>query len=39
VSAGVDYIVTGDKDVLRFDVYNVIRILNPSDFLGVVTQR
>ncbi len=33
VSAGSDYIVTGDKDLLRLGLYNGIRILNFSDLL------
>ncbi len=33
VTAGSDYIVTGDKDLLRLGSYDAIRILNASDFL------
>ena len=33
VSAGSDYIVSGDKDLLRLGRYDAIRILTPSDFL------
>jgi uncharacterized protein len=36
VSAGSDYIVTGDSHLLRLGVYNGIRILNVSDFLSLV---
>lgn len=36
VSAGSDYIVTGDKDLLRLGQYAGIRIVNISDFLDVV---
>jgi predicted nucleic acid-binding protein len=35
VSAGSDYIVTGDEHLLRLGVYDGIRILNVSDFLDV----
>ena len=33
VSAGADYIVTGDKDLLRLGAYDAIRILTVADFL------
>jgi len=33
VSAGADYIVTGDKDLLRLGSYDSIKILTVSDFL------
>lgn len=36
VSAGADYIVTGDKDVLRLGRYDSIRILTVADFLDVM---
>jgi putative PIN family toxin of toxin-antitoxin system len=36
VAAGSDYIVTGDKDLLRLGRYDSIRILNPSDLLELV---
>jgi len=36
VSAGSDYIVSGDKDLLRLGRYDAIRILTVSDFLDVV---
>jgi putative PIN family toxin of toxin-antitoxin system len=36
VTAGSDYIVTGDKDLLRLGLYDSIRILTVSDFLEVV---
>jgi uncharacterized protein len=35
VSAGADYIVTGDKDLLRLGTYDSIKILTVSDFLKV----
>jgi len=33
VAAGSDYIVTGDKDLLRLGTYDSIRILSVADFL------
>jgi hypothetical protein len=33
VSSGADYVVTGDKDLLRLGRYDSIGIINPSDFL------
>jgi uncharacterized protein len=35
VTAGSDYIVTGDKDLLRLGTYDSIKILTVSDFLNV----
>jgi putative PIN family toxin of toxin-antitoxin system len=35
VSAGSDYIVTGDKDLLRLGRYDAIRILSVADFLDL----
>jgi uncharacterized protein len=35
VTAGSDYIVTGDKDLLRLGQYDAIRILNVADFLEI----
>lgn len=35
VSAGADYIVTGDKDLLRLGTYDSITILTVSDLLKV----
>jgi uncharacterized protein len=35
VSAGSDYIVTGDKDLLRMKRYYSIQILTVSDFLNI----
>jgi predicted nucleic acid-binding protein len=35
VTAGSDYIVTGDKDLLRLGQYDSIKILTVSDFLEV----
>jgi putative PIN family toxin of toxin-antitoxin system len=34
VSGGSDYIVTGDKDLLRLKQYDSIRILKVADFLA-----
>ena len=39
VSAGAEYIVTGDKDLLRLKQYDSIRIVNVADFLDVVQGR
>jgi putative PIN family toxin of toxin-antitoxin system len=36
VSAGSDFIVTGDKDLLRLRTYDSIRILTVSDFLDLL---
>ena len=33
VEAGVDYVVTGDTDLLSMEGYGEIRIANPADFL------
>jgi predicted nucleic acid-binding protein len=33
VTGGSDYIVTGDKDLLRLKQYDSIRILSVADFL------
>ena len=35
VTAGADYIVTGDNDLLRLGRYDAIRILSLSDFLDL----
>jgi putative PIN family toxin of toxin-antitoxin system len=35
VTAGADYIVTGDNDLLRLGRYDAIRILSVSDFLDL----
>jgi putative PIN family toxin of toxin-antitoxin system len=35
VAAGSDYVVTGDKDLLRLGTYDSIKILTVSDFLNV----
>ena len=35
VSAGADYIVTGDKDLLRLGSYDSIKILKVADFLKI----
>lgn len=35
VSAGVDYIVTGDKDLLRLKVYDAIKIKSVGEFLEI----
>lgn len=39
VSAGSDFIVTGDKDLLRLGLYDAIRIVTVTDFLSIETQR
>jgi putative PIN family toxin of toxin-antitoxin system len=39
VAAGSDYIVTGDKDLLRLGTYDSIKILTVSDFLNVARAR
>lgn len=39
VSAGSDYIVTGDKDLLRLGRYDAIRILSVADFLDLPPER
>jgi uncharacterized protein len=36
VSSGADYIVSGDKDLLRLGRYDSIRILNVSDILDII---
>ncbi len=35
VSAGSDYIVSGDRDLLRLGRYDSVRILRVADFLGL----
>jgi predicted nucleic acid-binding protein len=35
VSSGSEYLVTGDKDLLRLRVYDAIRIVKVAEFLGV----
>ncbi len=39
VSAGSDYIVTGDKDLPRPNQFDSIRILTVSDFLDIARAR
>jgi putative PIN family toxin of toxin-antitoxin system len=39
VSAGAEYLVTGDKDLLRLGRFDSIRILNVSDFLDLALAR
>ena len=39
VAAGVDYIVSGDNDLLRLGRYDSIRILSVSDFLDVTQEK
>jgi putative PIN family toxin of toxin-antitoxin system len=39
VTAGSEYIVTGDKDLLRIGQYDAIRIMTVSDFLGLGQER
>jgi uncharacterized protein len=38
VSAGADYIVTGDQNLLRLGRYDAIRILTVADFLEIETK-
>jgi uncharacterized protein len=37
-AAGSDYIVSGDKDLLRLGRYDSIRIVKVADFLGLVQE-
>jgi putative PIN family toxin of toxin-antitoxin system len=39
VAAGSDYIVTGDKDLLRLGTYDSIEILTVSNFLNLGRER
>jgi uncharacterized protein len=39
VSAGSDYIVMGDKDLLRLGRYDSIRILSVADFLEIFSRQ
>ena len=39
VSAGADYIVSGDKDPLRLESRDSIRILKVADFLKVAQEQ
>ena len=39
VSAGSDYIVTGDKDLLRLKQYDAIRIVSVAELLDVAQRR
>jgi putative PIN family toxin of toxin-antitoxin system len=39
VSAGTEYIVTGDKDLLRLKRYDAIPIVSVDDFLRVERER
>ena len=39
VSAGSDYIVSGDKDLLRLGRYDSIGIVSPSDLLDLLNER
>jgi putative PIN family toxin of toxin-antitoxin system len=36
VTGGADYIVTGDKDLLRLKQYDAIRVITVSDFLDLL---
>ena len=36
VGAGVDYLVTGDRQLRRLGSYQGVRILSPREFLDVV---
>ncbi|MFN8637377.1 MAG: putative toxin-antitoxin system toxin component, PIN family [Chloroflexota bacterium] len=38
VSAGADYLVTGDQDLLRLGEYEGVRIISPRAFLDVLEQ-
>jgi uncharacterized protein len=38
VSSGADYIISGDKDLLRLGRYDSIKILNVADFLETAAQ-
>jgi len=35
VSSGADYVVTGDKDLLRLEHYDAIQIVSVADFLDI----
>ena len=37
VAAGSDYLVTGDNDILSLGSYGKTRMINPSDFLAIMT--
>ena len=39
VTAGSEFIVSGDKDLLRMGQYDAIRILTVSDLLGLGQER
>jgi putative PIN family toxin of toxin-antitoxin system len=39
VTAGSDYIVSGDKDLLRLGKYDAITIVSVSDFLNVIAEQ
>lgn len=39
VSAGADYIVTGDKHLLRVGIYDAIRIVTVADFLKIAARQ
>ena len=39
VSAGSDYLVTGDRHLLTWGQYDAIRIVSVADFLEVATQQ
>ncbi len=39
VSAGSDYIITGDKDLLRLKQYDAVRIVSVADFLEFLGPR
>lgn len=36
VSAGAEYVVTGDDEFLAIEQYHGIRIVTPSEFLGIL---
>ena len=39
VTAGSDFVVTGDNHLLRLGTYDAIKILTVSDFLGLGQER
>jgi putative PIN family toxin of toxin-antitoxin system len=39
VSSGADYLVTGDKDLLRLGRYDSISIITPSGFLDLMSEQ
>jgi predicted nucleic acid-binding protein len=39
VTAGADFIITGDKDLLRLKSYDSISIVTPSEFSDIALSR